>query len=86
MVINSSCPPVTTGHSWRWLSGAVVLGKFSVLGIPTNLDNSRPRAYCTGSKCSQRLFGHFFFHPSFILFSPSPGDGPIETEILLKGH
>ena len=26
---------------WRWLSGAIVLGKLSVPGCPTDLDNSR---------------------------------------------
>ena len=36
--------------------GAKVLGKLPVLGSPTNLDNSRARAYCA---CSRRLFGHF---------------------------
>ena len=34
-----------------WLGGAKVLGKPSVSGRPTNLDNSRATAYCTGSKC-----------------------------------
>ena len=29
-----------------WLDGAVVLGKLPVPGRPTNLDDSRARAYC----------------------------------------
>ena len=29
-----------------WSSGAMVLGKLPVPGRPTNLDNSRTRAYC----------------------------------------
>ena len=35
----------------RWSDGAMVLGKFSVPGRPTNLDKSRARAYCTCSRC-----------------------------------
>ena len=53
----------------------MVLGKLSVPGRPTNLDNSRARAYCACSRCGLGLFGHFFSRISF--FSPSLGDGPI---------
>ena len=60
-----------------------MLGKLSVPGRPTSLDNSRARAYCTCSRCGWRLFGHFFSHLSFLFSFPLPlGDGPIETEIL----
>ena len=59
--------------------GAKVLGKLPVLGSPTNLDNSRARAYCV---CSWRLIGHFFSRLSLSFFSPSLGDGPMKTEIL----
>ena len=46
-------------------------GYLSVPGRPTNLDNSRIRAYCAFSKYRRVLFGHFllsfiisfFFHP-----------------------
>ena len=38
----------------------MVLGKLSVPGRPTNLDNSRTRAYCAYSRCGLGLFGHFF--------------------------
>ena len=31
--------------------GAMVLGKLSVPRHPTNLDNSRKRAYCACSRC-----------------------------------
>ena len=52
-----------------------MLGKLSVPGRPTNLDNGRARAY---SACSRLgLFGHFSL--VYLLFSLSPflGDGPI---------
>ena len=53
---------------------------------PTNLDQSRARAYCACSRCGWGLFGHFFSLLSFLSsFSLSLGDGPIYTEILLKG-
>ena len=34
-----------------WSGGAKVLGKLSVPGRPTYLDNSRARAYCACSRC-----------------------------------
>ena len=37
-----------------------MLGKFSVPGRPTSLDDSRARAYCACSRCGWGLFGHFF--------------------------
>ena len=43
----------------------MVLGKLSVPGRPTNLDNSRARAYCACSRCGLGLFGHFFSRLSF---------------------
>ena len=58
-----------------WSGGAKVLGKLSVPGRPTNLDNSRGKAYCACSRCRWGLFGYFF---SLVFFlSPSLGDGPI---------
>ena len=60
---------------WGWSGGAKVLGKLSVPGRPTNLDNSRTRAYCACSMCGWGLFGHFFSRLSFL--SPSLGAGPI---------
>ena len=47
--------PVVRG----WSGGAMVLGKLSVPRHPTNLDNSRARAYCACSRCGWGLFGHF---------------------------
>ena len=61
-----------------WSGGAMVLGKLPGPGRPTNLDNSRARAYCAYSRCGRGWFGHFFSHLSFLSsFSQSLGDGPI---------
>ena len=61
-----------------WSGGAKVLGKLSVPGRPTSLDDSRARAYCSCSRCGWGLFGHFFSRLSFLFsFSLSLGDGPI---------
>ena len=61
----------------RWSDGAMVLGKLPVPGRPTNLEKSRARAYCACGRCRWGLFGHVFFHLSFISsFSLSLGDGP----------
>ena len=46
--------------------GAMLLGKLSVPGRPTNLVNSSARAYCACSRCGWEWFGHFFS-----LLSPS---------------
>ena len=50
----------------------MVLGKFPVLGRPSNLDNSRASAYSTCNRCGWGLFGYFFsrlaFLSSFSLF------------------
>ena len=60
-----------------------MLGKLSVPGRPTSLDDGRARAHCACSRCGWGLFGHFFPHPSFLFFfSLSLGDGPIQTEML----
>ena len=61
-----------------WSGGAMVLGKLPVPGRPTNLDDSRARAYCACSRCGWGLFGHFYSQLSFLSsFSISLGDGPI---------
>ena len=53
----------------------MVLGKLPVLGRPTNLDESRARAYCACGRCGWGLFGHFFSHLSFLSsFSLSLGE------------
>ena len=71
-------------HSSRGRTGgAMVLGKLSVPGRPTNLNNSRSRAYGACSRCGCGLFEFFFSHLSFLSsYSFSLGDGPIKTEIL----
>ena len=51
-----------------------MLGKLSVPGRPTSLDDSRARAYCACSRCGWRLFGYFFSHLSFSILSPSFGE------------
>ena len=61
--------------SFRRVGGAKVLGKLSVPGCPTNLDNRRARAFWACSRCG--LFGHFFSHVSFSFLSSSLGDRPI---------
>ena len=59
-----------------WSGGVMMLGKLLVPGRPTNLDQSRARAYCACSGCG--LFGHFFSCLSFLFsLSLSLGDGPI---------
>ena len=56
----------------------MVLGKLPVPGRPTNLDESRARAYGACRGCGWGLFGHFYSHLSFLSsFSLSLGDGPI---------
>ena len=55
-----------------WSGGAMVLGKIPVPGRPTNLENSRARAYCTCSGCGWGVVWTFFSlvcHFSFL--SPS---------------
>ena len=56
----------------------MVLGKLPVPGRPTNLGDSRARAYCACSGYGWGLFGHFYSRLSFLFsFSLSLGDGPI---------
>ena len=42
----------------------MVLGKLPVPGRPSNLADSRARAYCACSGCGWGLFGHFYSHLS----------------------
>ena len=60
-----------------------MLCKLLMPGRPT-LDNSRARAYCACSRCGWGLFGHVSFVYLFCFLSPSLGDGPILTEIMLQ--
>ena len=64
------CQCLTSITDAHW-SGAMVLGKLSVPGRPTNLDNSRAMANCACSRCERGLFLIFFsiiYHVSL----PSP--------------
>ena len=65
--------PVVRG----WSGGAMVLGKLSVPRRPTNLDNSRARAYFACSRCGWGCLDIFKFVYLFSFLSPSFGDGPI---------
>ena len=55
----------------------MVLGKVSVPRRPTNLDNSRARAYCACSRYGWGLFRHLSLVYLFSFLSSSLGDGPI---------
>ena len=56
----------------------MVLGKFSLLGRPTTLDNSRAGACFASSRCGWGGLDIFFSHLSFLTpFSLSLGDSPI---------
>ena len=53
----------------------MVLDKLTVAGRPSNLADSRARAYCACSRCGWGLFGHFYSRLSFLSsFSLSLGD------------
>ena len=72
-------PAVRGGVGWGGgrSGGAMVLGKLAVSKRPTNLNNSRARAYCVCSRCGWGLFGHFSLVYPVSSLSPSLGDGPI---------
>ena len=63
-----------------WSGGAMVLGKLSVLRHPTNLDNSRARAYFACSRCGWGCLDIFKFVYLFSFLSPAFGDGPIDID------
>ena len=67
--------PQLAEHIYK--SKKMVLGKFSVLRRPTNLEDSRARDYCACSRCGRGLFEHFSLVYHFSFLSPSLGDGPI---------
>ena len=54
----------------------MVLGKLPMPGHPTNLDNSRARAYCAGSGCGWGLVGHFYSSLSFLFSFSLSGRRP----------
>ena len=58
-----------------WSGGAKVLGKLSVPGCPTSLNDGRARAYCACSRCGWGFVWTFFrlsFLFSFSLFGRRP--------------
>ena len=61
---------------WGWSGGAKVLGKLSVPGRPTRLDDSRARAYCACSRCGWGFVWTFFSHLSSFFFLPLFGRRP----------
>ena len=67
----SCCCLVVLRPRGGWSGGAKVLGKLSVPGRPTSLDDSRARVYCAFNRCGWGLFGNFFSHLSFLFLSPS---------------
>ena len=46
----------------------MVLGKLPVPGRPTNLDNSRARAFCACSRCGRGVVWTFFLSSIISLF------------------
>ena len=55
-----------------------MLGKLPVPGRPTDLYDSRERAYCACSRCGWGLFEEFYSRLSFLSSVSLPlGDGPI---------
>ena len=54
----------------------MVLGKLPVPGRPTNLNDSRARAYCACSGCGWGWFGHFYSPLSSLFFLPLSGRRP----------
>ena len=57
--------------------GAKVLGKLSMPGCPTTLDNRRARAYRTCGRCGWGCLD---------ILSPSLGDGPFISNTVSKGR
>ena len=69
-----------------WSGEAKVLGKLSVPGRPTSLDDSRARAYCACSRCGWGLFGQFFSRLSFLFLPLSWRRSDIDGNTVSKGR
>ena len=54
-----------------WSGGAMVLGKLPVPRRPTNLDDSRARAYCACSRCGWGCLDIFTLNYPFFFLPPS---------------
>ena len=55
----------------------MVLGKFSVPGRPTNLENSWAMDYCACSRCGRGCLNIFSLVYLFSFLPPSLVDGPM---------
>ena len=66
----------------------MVLGKLPVPGRPTNLDDSRARAYCACSRCGWGVVWTFLLSSVLsLLFLPLSGRRPdIDRNTVSKGH
>ena len=74
--------PVVRG----WSGGAMVLGKLSVPRRPTNLDNSRARAYCAYGRRGWGLFHIFKFVYLFSFFLPLSETARYRLKYVSKGR
>ena len=69
-----------------WSGGAMVLHKLSEPGRPTDLDNSRARAYPACSRCGWGFVGYFFSRLSLLSsFFFLPLSGRCRLKYCLKG-
>ena len=59
---------VCTICKWGWSGEAILLGKLSVPGRPTSLDDGRARAYCARSRCGWGFVWTFFLSSICSLF------------------
>ena len=66
--LSSKISSVTVLVPEGWSGGAKVLGKLSVPGRPTSLDDSRARSYCACSRCGWGFVWTFFLSSIFTLF------------------
>ena len=72
---------------WGWSGSAKMLGKLLVPGCPTDMDNTRARAYCAFTRCGYWWFGHFFARLSFpFSFSLFGGRPDINRNNVSKGR
>ena len=71
---------VPSPHERGWSGVAKILGKHSVPGRPTNLDDSSARPYCACDRCGKGCLDIFSLIYLFSFLSSSLGDGPVYTE------
>ena len=63
-----------------------MLEKLPVPGHPTNLDNSRARAFCACNRYRWGLFGHFFSRLSYLISFSSLEDSCIDSSTVSRGR